>query len=415
MSLPLTVKLAMRNLRRNRRRTVLTGLSMFGGYILLVLSLSLQDGSYDSVLRTYTRDHSGHIQLTQAQYLDQPTLYRTVHDYQSWIERIEQFPFVRQVTPRIQAAALAYGTDKAAPAIVYGIDPQREQQTSYLGRKISQGTFFNSDINADGYYQTMLGYSLARQLRLTVDDELVLISQGADGSMANDVYIVSAIIGDSDAPERLNVYLPLNAAQQFFVLPHQVHQLVILTNDYLQAEPQSQQLNTQLDTGLRPQQLHFSPWQVIEHEFYRTMKADKQGNVVSMYIVVFLVCLGVLNTILMNILERTGEFGVLKAIGTSPWRIYLQILLETLLLALLSCVAGLIIALPLNYYFTHIGITLAEPMEISGLVFEKMTGIMTVPTFLNPVIIICLASVAVAMLPAIRAARLVPLDAMRRL
>ncbi len=235
----LTLKLAFRNIVRNRRRTLLTGLSMFAGYVLLVLSFSIQDGSYHKVLKAYTQGSSGHIQITQNQYLDKPTLYRTVNDYQQVIKSLEGISVIKAVTPRIHSAALAYGENKTAMARLVGIDPVREQSLSFLQNKISQGQYFTSSLNQDGYAQAMIGQSLASQLKLKIGDELVLITQGADGSMANDIFIISAIVGNNDSAERLNVYLPLSGIQMFLSLQERVHTLVLLVDDYQYAQKRS--------------------------------------------------------------------------------------------------------------------------------------------------------------------------------
>lgn len=415
MTMPLTLKLAFRNIFRNRRRTLLTGLSMLAGYVLLVVSFSIQDGSYHHMLKAYTQDSSGHLQITHKHYLDNPTLYRTVKDYSPLIETLEQEPLIKGLTARIHSTALAYGDNKTGLAMLVGIDVERERKVSFIENKIQQGKYLTDSLNADGYYQAMIGQGLANSLKLNVGDELVLISQGLDGSMANDIFIISAIVGKQDSPQRFNVYLPLMAMQQFMTMPNAVHRLILLIDDYENAENIALKINGKYQTVLAEYDLAVFPWQVVEKEFYRVMKADKDGNVISMYIVVFLVCLGVLNTILMSILERTGEFGVLKAIGTSPARIFIGILLESQVLVFLCCALGFVIALPINYYFAYVGIKLPDPMEISGLSFEYVRGLMNVYVFAYPASILVLATLFISIIPAYRAAKIKPLDAMRSL
>ena len=414
-SVPLTLKLAFRNIFRNKRRTLLTGLSMLAGYVLLVVSFSIQDGSYHHMLKAYTQDSSGHIQITHKDYLDNPTLYRTVTDYSQVIALLEKDSLIKGLTSRIHSTALAYGANKTGLAMLMGIDVERERKLSFIENKIKQGKYLNSSMNADGYYQAMIGQGLANSLNLKVGDELVLISQGLDGSMANDIFMISAIVGKQDSAERFNVYLPLIAMQQFMTMPNAVHRLILLIDDYENAETIAKQLQQKYQIELSRNDLAVFPWQVVEKEFYRVMKADKDGNVISMYIVVFLVCLGVLNTILMSILERTGEFGVLKAIGTSPARIFLGILLESQVLVILCCLIGFIIALPINYYFVYVGIKLPEPMEVSGLSFEYVRGLMNTHVFAFPASIMLLATFLISIIPAYRAAKIKPLDAMRSL
>ena len=198
-------------------------------------------------------------------------------------------------------------------------------------------------------------------------------------------------------------------------MPSRVHQLVVLIDNYKYAEDRVGIIKAALHNMLAASDLDVFPWQVVEQEFYRVMKADIEGNEIQQYTIIFLVCIGVLNTILMNILERTGEFGVLKAIGTTPQRIFSQIFIEALMLALLSCLVGLIVAIPINWYLVDFGLQLPEPMEMSGLTIEAMTGEMSVWIFLRPAVIILFATGLIALYPAYRAAKIVPLDAMRNL
>lgn len=408
----LMLKLALRNVLRNRRRTVLTLLSLGGGYALMVLQLSVTEGSYDQMLGTYTRDTTGHVQITAAGYVETPRLYDSLKLTSADLDALTQVQGVMAVTPRIESSALAYGESQSFPVEVLGIDPEREAQLSYLSDKISQGDYFSARPDSDGYFTAMIGITVARQLKLGVGDELILVSQGADGSLANDLYRITAIIGSGESAEARRVYLPLAAAQQFYAMPGRVHRLIVLGNDYRRAS----QLATRLNDWAQQRwpDADASSWQVVAADFYRTMQADKSGGQVTMYILVFLVCVGVLNTILMSVMERTGEFGVLKAIGTAPGRLFRLILLEAAVLALLACVLAMVIVLPINAWFTWVGLEI-EPIEFSGLVFTRYVGQMSWYVFMQPAALVVIATLIVALWPAWRAARLVPVEAMQKL
>jgi ABC-type lipoprotein release transport system permease subunit len=161
------------------------------------------------------------------------------------------------------------------------------------------------------------------------------------------------------------------------------------------------------------QDLSVAPWQVVESTFYQSMQTDKQGNNFSMGVIVFLVFVGVLNTVLMSVLERTREFGVLKAIGSRPTKIALMITLETGLLASLSVLMGLLISLPLIGWFTAVGFELAQPMDVGGIVMSHMTGEMSFYVFAIPLALIVLFALLISIPTGIRAARISPTEAMR--
>jgi ABC-type lipoprotein release transport system permease subunit len=408
----LMMKLAYRNILRNKRRTILTMLSMFGGYFMLTMSLSIQNGSYAQVIDFFTKDSTGHVQISEIGYQDKPTLYKSVPSSVEFYEELMALPNVEKATSRIVSGALAYGETKSFPVQVIGVDVEKEADLSFLTEKVKEGRYLNANANEEGYFEALIGAAVARQLNITLGDELILISQGADGSLANDVFLVSGIVGSTEGMEARNVYLPLEAAQSFYVMYNKSHYWVVLTHNYNDSDDLATQLNTWLKSN---DTLEAVSWKVVSKEFYETMKADVEGGYVAYYIIIFLVCIGVLNTVLMSVLERTGEFGVLKAIGTSPRRLFSLIVTETMLLATISCLAGFLLALPLNFYLASVGFNLPEPMEVSGVMMSHMKGLWSVRTFLDPALIVIGSALFISIFPARRAANIVPVEAMRSL
>jgi ABC-type lipoprotein release transport system permease subunit len=364
------------------------------------------------VIDFFTKDSTGHAQISEVGYQEKPTLYKSVSTEDSFYNSLISLPDVTNATPRIVSGALAYGEVKSFPVQVIGVDVEKEANMSFLVEKVKEGQYMQALPDSDGYYQVLVGASVARQLNIGIADELILISQASDGSLANDVYLVSGIVGSTEGMEARNVYLPLAAAQDFFVMQNKAHYWAVLTDNYNNAED----LATQIDDWLAgDDQLESVSWKVVSKEFYETMQADIEGGYVAYYIIIFLVCIGVLNTVLMSVLERTGEFGVLKAIGTSPRRLFTLIVTETMLLAGISCLVGFLLVLPVNYYLAQVGFSLPEPMEVSGVMMSHMKGLWSVRTFLDPALIVIGSAAFISLFPARRAAKIVPVEAMRSL
>ena len=154
----------------------------------------------------------------------------------------------------------------------------------------------------------------------------------------------------------------------FLSLGTRVHEYAIIVENKNRNEAIAKNLQHQLP-GLK-----VSPWQQVEETFYRTMQSDKQGNNFAIGIIIFIVFIGVLNTVLMSVLERTREFGVLRAIGTRPVEIIKMIFLETTMLACISIGIGVILSIPLIAWFTYGGSLLPEPIGKGGIQFQYMTG-----------------------------------------
>ncbi|KGJ96755.1 ABC transporter permease [Colwellia psychrerythraea] len=408
----LIVKLAFRNILRNRRRSLLTLLSMGGGFFLLCLTLSMSEGSYANIINIFTQDHTGHVQIHKGNYLERPSLYKTINNADEIISQLEQQPSVLGIAPRIYGPSLAYGKNKTVPAQVVGIDPRREAKTTRLVNKVTAGHYLTNQVNKSGYFPAMIGFSLAKNLQLKIGDELVLISQGIDGSIANDIFEIVAVVGDASSYERMSVYISLSAMREFLSMQgdnNKVHELAIILSN--QSEARSFAMKTQ--SALDNKSLRVAPWQVVESSFYNSMQADKKGSYVSMGIIIFIVSIGVLNTILMGTLERTREFGVLKAVGTRPLSVFNLIMLESFVLAIFSCLIGLTLALPVCYWLASSGISMPEPIDMGGITFDTMLGEVSWFVVLLPTIVVISSTLIVSFIPAIRAAKISPLKALQ--
>ncbi len=404
--MPLILRLAFRNIFRQRRRSLLTALSIGGGYILCALSLSLLDGSYNNLIELFTLSNTGHIQIHQDNYLDRPKVHKTISDYEAIGSTLEADPEIKAYSYRIYSPALAYSDHGNQPAQVKAIDLEREKGTTLILDKIQAGQYIGATPNADGYFEAMIGSGIADGLKIGIGDELVLISQGADGSVANDIYIVGAIIGNKDSFERNQVILPLAAGQEFLSMYGQIHEIVLVLDQYQSA------LNVAARLQAAFPDLTVSPWQDVEEEFYKSMQSDRQGNQSMMAIILFIVFIGVLNTVLMTVMERTREFGVLRAIGSQPSTILLLVSLETCLLATMAIIAAFIISVPGVYWFANAGFQLAEPIDIGGIMFSAFKGEMSFQVFFIPAVILLLFALVVSVPPGIRAARIAPTKAM---
>jgi ABC-type lipoprotein release transport system permease subunit len=158
--------------------------------------------------------------------------------------------------------------------------------------------------------------------------------------------------------------------------------------------------------------LEIDPWQVVESQFYRAMQADIKGNRYTIIVFTIIIAFGVLNTVLMIILERTREFGVLKALGTRPFQIFAIIVMESVFLSMISIVIGTALGMFGNWMLSIYGITYPTPIEYGGFVFDKLTARITVRSLVMPALIISATALLVSIPPAIRAARIIPVKAM---
>jgi putative ABC transport system permease protein len=400
------VKMAFRNIFRQKRRTTLTALSMFGGFALAAIFIGWADGSYNNIIDNFTRYNFGHIQIHQKTYLDRPSLYKTIDNYSDIEKKLGQLDKIDSWTPRVYSAGLVSVGEKSTGARIIGIDPQAETRTTRFDRKVDRGKNFSNRPN----HEAIIGKGLAKILDAGVGDDIVVVSQGADGSIADDRYNIIGIADTGDEiADRTAFYLHLQDAQELLVLGGRIHEVAITIHHLDQVQRISQTLKESVDG----ENLATAPWQEFARSFYLAMKADMEGMWISLLIIVLIVAVGVLNTVLMSVLERTREYGVLKAIGTRPGQIIKLVLAEVNILACFSIVLGIVVGLAVNALLSSQGITLSESFTYGGMKFDTLRSEINARSFYIPAITILLSATIVGLFPALKAAHTDPARSMR--
>lgn len=399
-------KVAFRNVLRQKRRTLLTVLTMMGGFALAAISIAWSDGSYNVIIDKFTRTQLGHIQIHGKGYLDRPTLYNTVDNYEDVGNQVEQLEGVVSWAPRVFSAGLASADDKSAGVRIIGIDPRRENETTYFNKKIVKGRPFDPDSSLE----VILGEGLAEVLKADIGDEVVVVSQGADGSIANDLYRVVGLLQSGNAmADQTSFYLTLADAQELLVLYGRVHEVAIVIEDLHDVL----MMTDVIEEHLANPELDVESWQEFAHEFYVAMKADQQGNWIMLVIIVLIVATGVLNTVLMTVLERRREYGVLRAMGVRQFQVVRLVLYEVALMAMGSLIIGFIVSFVVNYWLSIDGFTIPDPITYGGVEFSTLYSEINLRSYLIPAVTVIVSALLVSLFPAAKAARTAPARAMR--
>ena len=419
----LTAKLAWRNIFRQKRRTVLTILTMTGGFVLSSVSIGWMDGSYQGMILFFTNHRTGQIQVHRAGYLENPTIYDTVNDYTSLGEQIQSLDKVRTWAPRIYTGALLASRSENAPegvfsnsaaASVIGIDPVLEERATGFSQPITRGVMLaaseaDSSLRATG--QILLGDKLALILDVSEGDSLILLSQAADGSGADRKYTVTGIFstGNTDL-DRTTCYLTLADAQLLFALDNRVHELAVMTASLDDVK----KLTVEISELAEPMGLSASHWKTFAKEFYAGMRGDEAALKIILVIIIAVAALGVLNTILMMVLERRREFGVMKAIGTESGSIVKMLVLEANIMGLVSIVLGSVLSTAGLLLFAEHGIIMDPPLSYGGFLFREMVAIITPACYWIPALCVMATASVVSLIPAIKAAGTDPARSLRK-
>jgi ABC-type lipoprotein release transport system permease subunit len=409
--MPLELRLAWRNVWRNPRRTGLTVAATVFAVVLVVFFVAMAAGLHEKMIEDAVRIQSGHVALAGEGYFDNRTLEQFVELDGALRAELDATPGVRGWAPRVIGFALLSKETDARGVAVFGVDPEREPSVTSLKEKLKRGEF----VSAERPNGIVLAERLARNLGAELGDELLLYSEAYTLESAFDIFTVVGIMKLPDVSlDRSLALISLADAQAFFVYGQRVSEVAILAREASVAPV----VAAAVRAATRGAAVEVRTWDRLMPELVQFIFIDDAGMYIMLVILVVVVAFGILNTILMSVLERTRELGVLLALGLRPAAVFRLVYAESLLLASLGLALGLGIAIPLVLWFQGHPVELGAEMAQAGELFG-MEPLMTWKLKpLNPIgstLTILGVAVVAAFYPAVKASRGRPVDALRSL
>ena len=405
----LSLRLAWRNLWRNKRRTWLTTMAMIFSNILLVFMISLQFGSYEMMINNTLQAFSGHIQVQHLGYNDNPKLRKSIPAIAPLADGLRQSAPDTRIAARAATFALVSSDQRSLGVQIIGVEPEFEPGVSTLPGLVKEGRFLKSSDVAE----IVIGRVLARNLKVSVGDELTLLGGGRDGSFAAGVVTISGIFssGSSDM-DRNMAEVPLTYFQEIFAMRDHGNSIVIAVNELSDVSTTFAKIKSEIRGR---DNLMALDWPQLHPGLKQAIQADLSSAWFMYGLLIILVAFSVLNTQLMSVLERTREFGVITALGIKPRKLASLVMLETALMALMGLVIGVaigwMIAMVLNTTGFHY-----PGLEDMAVKFNLPDRIYPSVTFFSMILgpgIVFLFSLLAAVYPSLRLFRLHPVEAMR--
>lgn len=402
-------KLAWLNIWRNKRRTLITTASVFFAVILAILMRSMTDGVYDNMIHNVVSYSSGYLQLHKIGYWDEQSIDNSFEHNNQITEIILSNPAITHVMPRLESFSLASFADKTKGVLVLGIDPEKEKEVNTLHKKVVHGNYINS-VSDEGI---VIGEGLATQLKLSVNDTLVLLGQGYHAVTAAGKYLVKGII-KMGSPELNNnvVYMPLEKAQYLYGAKNRLTALSIMLNQTSNVEEYKSSLNKELKNDT----YELMTWKEMMPELDQFIEADSTGHLIIISILYFIIAFGIFGTLLMMTFERKHEFGILIAIGMKKRFLAFMLLLESLMISLIGCIAGIFGGMLIIQWFKRNPIfftgELKQIYENYGIepiiYFSSHQKIFFVQAF-----IVLILAALLAFYPGLKVLRMKPIDAIK--
>ncbi|CAM2069337.1 ABC transporter permease [Sulfidibacter corallicola] len=400
-----------RNLRRRRGRSMLTGSMFFFGTMFVVVSLGVADGTYDDMIRLATRTWVGDFQVLAENYDKKPSLFKTIDDPDAAAEALRaEVAGIAALAPRIESAALLSRDNATVGGSLLGIDLHREFRVTSFEKQLSEGAWWKPGTSWDDteIAPIVLGSGLAKRLDAGLGERLAVITAAADGSTAADWFEVVGILDSgNDELDRTIACTPIAIAGEFLELGTRVHRLV---GRMAARRSLAGGVNLPIQDGA----LSVMPWQELMPELDRAIAADREGLSLFVMIILLVVLLGCSNTMMMAILERIREIGVLQAIGTTPGHIIAFTLAEVSWLAVIGVLAGTLVGMGLNLLIGASGIPLGdESFTYGGMVLDHLSARNSLTSALIYPLAIAVSGILAGLVPAYKATRLSPVDAIR--
>ncbi len=286
------IKLAWRNIWRNKRRTLITMASVFFATILSTLMVSVKDGVQSNMIKNSVGDFFGYVQVQNADYKEDQNVDNSIELTDSLKNTLSENNNIKDFLPRINSFALAAAEENTKGTMVVGADVEKEDLYNKISERVVEGEYLKNDEQA-----ILVGNGLAKSLKVEVGDTLVLMGQGYHGSTAAGKYNVKGIIkfGSPELSNRL-VFLPIKAAQTLFGLENRYTSLNIQLENVNKFAATTNKLNKNLSNKNKAYN-----WQELLPQLYNMIETDKKEGYMFMFILYMVVSFGIFGTTLIGL------------------------------------------------------------------------------------------------------------------
>jgi len=345
------LKLAWRNIWRNKRRTLITVASIFFGVLLSTLMTSLQEGTYSKMIENVVGFYSGYIQVHHPDFWEDKTIENTFTPSDTLINILENESGVTMYAPRLESFTLLSFKNNTKGVALIGIDPEKENQITKLSHWVEKGHYLTANDNG-----ILVPINIAKNLGVDVGDTLVLMSQGFHGASAAALFPVKAILKfPAPTMNNLGVFIDIRAAQAFYSAPDKYTSMVLMVSDNSKVKHIRHSLQSKIKSHLK-----LMTWDEMDPLTNNMIKADREQNMITKAILFVLIGFGIFGTVIMMMAERRKELGVMVAIGMQKSKLGKIIFFETTLIGMVGVLIGFVVSLPLIAWLVY------HPIPLTG-------------------------------------------------
>ncbi|MDD4975282.1 MAG: ABC transporter permease [Bacteriovorax sp.] len=403
------IKLAWRNIFRNKRRTLLSGLAIGVGLASLMFADAVIFSLGETMVRAATENFSGNAQIHQKGFVKNFEVEKVISNADNkLLIDLGKEDAIKSFAPRVVGYGMLTSTFDANNILVYGINPVMEKNISKISDNMIKGNY----LDAQDDKKILIGKKLAENLNINVGDKVVLtVARAGSGDLSQEMFRIGGVFsfGIREMDENV-IFLNITSAQKVFNVGNDIHEIAINFKDInLPA-----QKNFPFAIKYSQNGNEMLGWNKMFKELDAILHFTQFSLSILALILFSIIALGIMNTIFMSLYERMFEFGVLRAVGTRPGIVGAIILFEALMLALISAVIGITLGVIVIYFSSHYGIDY-RGIEYAHVVFrDKIYPHFRLIQFILYPPCLILFSMIVGIYPAIYAAKIIPAKALRK-
>jgi len=400
--------MAWRNIWRNKMRSLVIMFSITVGLFAGIDILALYRGMINARIRTVIDAEVGHLQIHDARFTQDYDPKFIVSNGPEALYAIRKLPAVKAAAARSVSFGMLATATGSSGVQINGILLEQENELSQLDKKITEGNLLNNARKNE----VLIGKKLAKKMKLKCRSKLVLTFTDTTGGIVSGAFRVAGIYQSANAPlDERNVYIRMVDMNSLLNIGASFHEIAVLLKKD-DALPSTQRSLEQLFPRYK-----IENWKEISPETDLLVKTTNQLSFILMAIIMLALAFGIINTMLMAILERTREIGMMVALGTTKIKIFLMVLLETTFLTLAGAPLGILIGWMLTEYYAKHG------LDLSGMGREMMSSFGYSTTiypefpsdkFVGVLLIVFATAIVSSLLPAKKALQLQPVQALRR-
>jgi len=403
------LKISWRNIWRNKLRSFAVFASVALGLWAGIFATSLANGLNQQRVGSVIENQLAHIQIHQHGFKENFEITKLIDNAKQVEQTLQQNENVKAYTTRTIVSGMVSSASSSQAIQIKGIIPQNEDAVIDLKKFMVEGDYFGK---AGRTPSILLGKTLADKLNVKVRKKLILKFQDADNEVIAAAFKVKGIYKTVDTrADGMTVFVEQQKLNELLGFENQAHEIAIKINDLEQLETITPELKAAIPNLL------VESWKEVFPGLDTADQLQAQTSMLLLYIIMLALCFGILNTMLMVVLERVREFGMLMAVGMNKVKVFFMVMFETIFLMLTATPIGLGLAWITVWYFSKYGLDFSGQsdglgsMGIDPIVYPSLTY----DYYPKVILLVVVAAILSAIYPAIRAVRLNPAESIRKL